>query len=145
MKNTIIDLALKVRSVYEQGSREKFNLFSYSFQFPKNSCEGASRVFAHLVSIHIPNSKVAVVEGYDHPNDDRHYWVLVDDLIYDLTCDQFNGFTSPILGENTNPLSKKYSDLDIIKGDDIFVNWTPGGRYDKSETIGYIEHHLAGT
>lgn len=142
MKSEIDDLARQLRLIYEQGSKEKFPLFMGSFQFPTASCEGSSRIFAHIVSQRYPESKVYVVEGYDRPNDDRHYWVLVDKLTYDLTCDQFDGFTTPILGESSTPLVSKFNDLDILAGDDVFENWNPGGRYDKSITLEYVEHYL---
>ena len=145
MKSEIEDLGLKIRSIYEKGAAEGFSLFMGSFQFPKNSCEGASRVFAHAVIQRYPSCNVRLVEGYDHPNDDTHYWVLIDGLVYDLTCDQFDGFSNQILGKVTNPLIKKFSNLEFFDGEDIFQNWTPGGRYDKLETIGYIDHHLART
>jgi len=145
MKSEIVELAKKIRSIYEQGAAEGFSLFMGSFQFPKNSCEGASRVFAHIVTRRYPSCKVHVVEGYDQPVDDRHYWVLIDDLAYDLTCDQFSGFSAPILGECSNPLIKKYSDLELFDGEDIFQNWSPGERYDKLETLGYVEHYLGQT
>jgi hypothetical protein len=145
MKSEIGDLGRKIRSIYEHGATEGFSLFMGSFQFPKNSCEGASRVFAHIVSNRYPSCKVNLVEGYDHQNDDRHYWVLVDDLVYDLTCDQFNGYTNTIIGDTSNPLIKKYSELELFKGADIFKNWNPSGRYDKLATLGYVEQHLAST
>ena len=145
MKNEVIELAIKIRSIYEQGSSEEFSLFMGSFQFPKNSCEGASRVFAHIITTRFPDCNIHVVEGYDYPNDDRHYWVQIDDLIYDLTCDQFNISPKIILGERTTPLITKYNDLEFISGRDIFENWSPGGRYNKLDTLGYVEYHLERT
>ncbi|WP_024612748.1 hypothetical protein [Pseudoalteromonas sp. TB64] len=142
MKSKIDDLARKLRLIYKQGSAEKFPLFMGSFQFPTASCEGSSRFFAHIVSQRYPESKVFVVEGYYHPNDDRHYLVLVDKLTYDLTCDQFDGFTVPILGESSTPLISKFNDIDILAGADVFENWNPGGRYDKLATLEYVENSL---
>ncbi len=145
MKREIDELGRKIRSIYEHGASEDFPLFMGSSQFPKNSCEGASIVFAHIVSNRYPSCKVELVEGYDHQNDDRHYWVLVDDLVYDLTCDQFNGFSNTIIGGTSNPLTKGYSDLKIFKGADVFQNWNPGESYDKLSTLEYVEHHLSST
>ncbi|QUM89531.1 hypothetical protein HWV03_12335 [Moritella sp. 36] len=142
MKSEIEDLGRQLRLIYEKGSKECFPLFMGSFQFPKASCEGSSRIFAHIVNKRYPKSKVYVVEGYDRPNNDRHYWVQVDRLVYDLTCDQFDGFSIPILGENCAPLISKFSDLDILADDEIFENWNPGGRYDKAATLEYVEHYL---
>ena len=142
MKNEIVELAQKIRLIYEKANFEGFSLFMGSFQFPKNSCEGASRVFAYVVNKCYPSCNVQVVEGYDFPTNERHYWVQIDGLIYDLTCDQFSGFSSPIIGESKTPLSKKYNNLEFFEGEDIFQNWSPGGRYDKLKTLGYVEHYL---
>lgn len=143
MTSEVIELAKKVRSIYEKGSQEGFSLFMGSFQFPKNSCEGASRVFAHIVNKIYPTCEVQVVEGYDYPNDERHYWTVVDGLVYDLTSDQFDSLSTPLLGVSYTPLSKKFSDLEFFVNEQIFQSWFPGGRYDKFLTLGYVEHHLA--
>ncbi|OEE65881.1 hypothetical protein A1OO_08715 [Enterovibrio norvegicus FF-33] len=143
MKHEIVQLAQRIRSIYEKASHEDFSLFMGSFEFPKNSCEGASRVFAHIVKSKHPECDVKVIEGYDYPNDERHYWVVVNELIYDLTSDQFDEFSVPLFGVNYTPLSEKFSDLEFIINEDIFHNWSPGGRYDKNQTLDYVEHHLA--
>lgn len=143
MTSEVIELAKKVRFIYEKGSQERFPLFTGSFQFPNNSCEGASRVFAHIVKSTYPTCDVQVVEGYDYPSDERHYWTVVDGLVYDLTSDQFDGFSTPLLGVSETPLSEKFSDSELFVNEKIFQNWFPGGRYDKLKTLGYVEHHLA--
>ena len=142
MKREIDDLARKLRLIFEQSIEKKFPLFMGSFQFPTASCEGSSRIFAHIVSLRYPESKVVVVEGYDHPNDDRHFWVQVDKLTYDLTCDQFDDLTTPIFGESSTPLISKFNEIEILAGADIFENLNPGGRYDKFATLEYVEHCL---
>ncbi|RQW61112.1 hypothetical protein EES38_21205 [Vibrio viridaestus] len=143
MTREIIELAKKVRSIYEKGSQDRFSLFMGSFQFPKNSCEGASRVFAHIVKKTYPQCDVKVVEGYDYLNDERHYWTLVDGWIYDLTSDQFDGFSAPLFGVIQTPLSEKFNDLEFFNNEQIFQDWYPGGRYDKLQTLAYVEDHLA--
>ncbi|PMP42104.1 hypothetical protein [Vibrio splendidus] len=139
----IIELAKKVRSIYEKGSQEGFPLFMGSFQFPKNSCEGASRIFAHIVKSVYPRCDVKVVEGYDYPNDERHYWTVIDGLVYDLTSDQFERGAPPLLGVSHTPLSVRFSDLEFFVNEQIFQDWFPGGRYDKLQTLSYVELHLA--
>ena len=114
MKNDVVCLAKKVRAIYEHGLKVKFDLFPGSFQFPKDSCEGASRVFAHIAGLSFPQCKVELIEGYDFPNNERHYWVLVDNMVYDLTCDQFDGFTKPILGESGTPFSTNLDSHHLI-------------------------------
>jgi hypothetical protein len=143
MKSEIVDLGMKIRSIYEQGAADKFALFMGSFEFPKNSCEGASRVFAHIVNTLYPSCEIHLVEGCDHPSDDRHYWVLVDGLVYDLTCDQFEGFSTIILGNSSNPLSKKFSPLETFEEADIFQNWSVYEPYNKLKTLDYVKYSLA--
>ena len=142
MKSEIESLGRQLRLIYEKGCQERFPLFMGSFQFPIASCEGSSRIFAHIVKKRYPKSKVIVVEGYDYQNDDRHYWVIIDKLTYDLTCDQFDEYASLIFGESSTPLISKFNDIDLFMDDDIFENWTPGGRYDKLATLKYVENCL---
>lgn len=143
MKTEVIELAEKVRSIYEKASQEDFSLFMGSYEFPKNSCEGASRVFAHIVKQTYPSCDVRVIEGYDYDNHEWHYWAEIDGLIYDLTSDQFDGFSNPLLGTNENRLSEQFSQLTLIINEQIFDNWGPGERYDKHQALGYVQDHLA--
>lgn len=142
MNYEILELAEQVRAIYEKSREDKFPLFMGSLQFPKNSCEGSSRVFGYLVkNLHL-EADVQIIEGYCYSKNEYHYWALVNGLVYDLTCDQFKGFTSIILGEERTPLSEKFNDIEVFTGEDIFDKWNPGSEYDKFQTIEYVERYL---
>ena len=143
MTSELVALAKKVRSIYEKASQEDFLLFMGSFEFPENCCEGASRVFAHIVKNRFPSSEVQVVEGCDYHNDECHYWTVIDGLVYDLTSDQFDGYSAPLLGVSYTPLSEKFSDLEVISDEKIFHEWSPGSSYDKYQTLDYLEKYLS--
>ena len=142
MNYEILELAEQVRAIYEKSKEDKFPLFMGSLQFPKNSCEGSSRVFGHFVKNLHSEADVKIVQGYCYSKNEYHYWTLVNKLVYDLTCDQFKGCTSIILGEEGTPLSEKFNDIVKFTGEDIFDKWSPGGEYDKFQTIEYVEKHL---
>lgn len=142
MNYEVLELAEQIRAIYEKSKEDKFPLFMGSFQFPKNSCEGASRVFGYLVkNLHL-NADVQVIKGYCYSKNEYHYWTLVNELVYDLTCDQFDEFSSVILGEERTPLSEEFNNTEIFIGENIFDNWWLGGDYDKFQTIEYVEKHL---
>jgi len=142
MNYEILELAKQVRAIYDKSRREKFPLFIGSLQFPRNSCERASRVFGHLVKNIHPNADVKIVAGYCYSKNEYHYWALVNELVYDLTCDQFNGFSSIILGEERTLLSEEFNSIEIFTGENVFDNWYLGGDYDKIKTIEYVEKYL---
>lgn len=145
MNSNILELAEQVRAIYEKGKEDKFSLFMGSFQFPRNSCEGSSRIFGHIVKKLYSDADVQVIKGYCYSKNEYHYWTLVNGLVYDLTCDQFKGFTSVILGEERTPLLEYFNDIEIFTGVNIFDKWTLGGEYDKLQTLEYVERHLKRT
>lgn len=145
MNYEILELAEQVRAIYEESKEDKFPLFMGSFQFPQNSCEGSSRVFGYLVKKLYLDADVQIIEGYCYSRNEYHYWALVNGLVYDLTCDQFKGFTSVILGEERTPLSEEFDDIEVFTGENIFDKWTLGGDYDKFQTIECVERHLKRT
>lgn len=142
MNYDIIELAKQIRVIYEKAREDKFSLFMGSFQFPKSSCEGSSRVFAYIVKKLYLEAEVQIIEGYCYSKNRYHYWKLVNGLVYDLTCDQFEGFNSVILGDERTLLSEEFGDIEIFTEENIFDNWNPGSEYDKFQTIEYIERHL---
>ncbi|USD39496.1 hypothetical protein [Ferrimonas sp. SCSIO 43195] len=143
MKSELIELANEMRSIFEQARKECVALFVGSFRFPNRGCEGACRYFAHRVMTQYPECRVSVVEGYDRRSDERHFWVVVDDRVYDLTCDRFEGVSAPILGEQDTPLSQRFKELKFIEGGAIFDNWNPGERFQKARVLRYIHYKSA--
>lgn len=142
MDYNIIELAKHIRAIYEKAKEDKFYLFMGSFQFPKNSCEGSSRIFAYIVQNLYLDADVKIIKGYCYSKNEYHYWTLVNGLVYDLTCDQFEDFNSVILGEERTSLSEEFNDTEIFTEENIFDNWNLGSEYDKFQTIDYVEKHL---
>ena len=71
--------------------------------FPKNSCEGAALFLGAILKKHFPSSPILYVKGEDN-NGASHYWLESENLIYDITADQFTQLQEPIFGESKQPL-----------------------------------------
>ena len=64
-----------------------FRKFPY---FPQNCCVITSHLLArYLIRYCEVNRAVSIVHGA-HPKDGWHFWVEVDDLVIDITSDQFD-------------------------------------------------------
>jgi hypothetical protein len=98
----IIDLATKFRSIYEVKCAELDIPFFNSF--PKNCCEGASFFFGLIVQDMYPNQTVEIIKArrVNECEDEYHYWIEIEEHIFDLTCDQFDSIHLPILGIKLN-------------------------------------------
>ncbi|SDJ73244.1 hypothetical protein SAMN04488540_11295 [Ferrimonas sediminum] len=143
MTANIIELAKEMRATYERGREEGVGLFIGSFRFPLSGSEGASRYFAYMVMTRYPECRVRLVKGYDQLRLEQHFWVVVDDRVYDLASDRFDGMSAPVMGESDTPLSARFSERRFIDGDAIFENWHPGERFQKARVLRYINHRLA--
>ncbi|MGZ5600882.1 MAG: hypothetical protein ACXWFX_09830, partial [Methylobacter sp.] len=92
----IVEFAKIIRSNYEK-QREELGIPFFQ-EFPENCCEGASFFFGHIAQDMFPNETIEIVKGYRFydKRDEYHYWVEINDVIFDLTADQFNNVDSPI-------------------------------------------------
>jgi len=71
------------------GQDGAFRKFSY---FPKNCCVITCHLLArYLIRYCEVRGAVSIVHGA-HPSDGWHFWIGVDDLIIDITADQFDEF-----------------------------------------------------
>ena len=74
----------------------------FFYSFPKNSCEGASIFFGHIAKLMFPDIKIAIVKGFRMFSEDDegyHFWVEINGRIFDLTSDQFDEASEPIINE----------------------------------------------
>lgn len=111
-----LSLALDIRAVFERDHQMLNDLsFPFFFQFPKDSCQSASIFFGTCLQQLFPSVVVKIVRGTTRGDDVyHHYWVEVDNKIYDLTLDQFEpwlgskfkGVSKPIYSEKKHPLAK---------------------------------------
>lgn len=77
-------------------------LFSYSLcsSYPKNSCESVALILTFLLEEKYGLDDVRIIKGTDRRHE-HHLWVMVGDLIYDLTAHQFPG-RKPVIGALTD-------------------------------------------
>ena len=101
----MIDLSAKIISILkEEGVQgrldspidSKSKRIPFIHDFPKNCCEYASIFFGIIAKKNRPKSEVMLIEG-KHRNE-RHFWLSIDGLIYDITADQFIEHSKPLIG-----------------------------------------------
>ena len=108
---TIEQLARSTRSVFEL-HYESLTGLPFFTSFPLNCCQGASVVFGMLVKLLPTQHTVTVVKGDTRDRRESHYWLEIDELVYDLTLDQFqeslgnrfDGIDTPLYGVAKHPL-----------------------------------------
>jgi len=92
--------------------------------FPNNSCEGAALFLGAVLKKYFPSSPILYVKGEDN-NGASHYWLESENLIYDITADQFTQFQEPIFGESEQslielfPILTKVPVLEALEKSDV--------------------------
>lgn len=108
-----IKLASDLRKILEKTHTKLDSMgFPFFFDFPVNCCQGSSILLGLEASERFPSSKIEVVVGSTRKRDVHHYWVEVDNKVYDLTIDQFSSWldekyqcpSSPIYAAIKHPL-----------------------------------------
>lgn len=95
-------------------------LFSYPLgsSYPENSCESVSLILTFLLEEKYGLENVRIIKGTDRRHG-HHLWVMVGDLIYDLTAHQFPG-REPIIGALADEfLLDEYPDWSVETGRDF--------------------------
>jgi hypothetical protein len=105
----LIEFSKNIRSVFEN-KKDQIDL-PFFYSFPKNSCESAACFHALLVRDKFKNAQVEIVHGYNHAEDENHYWLEVDGLVFDITCDQFETVSNPVYGTATHPMIDYFSQI----------------------------------
>jgi hypothetical protein len=100
----------------ERNQKERIFDYRFGHSYPKNSCESVSLILTYLLEEKYQLDTVTIIQGTRRDVDEHHYWVIVDDLIYDLTVHQFPG-QSPIIGGQTHtPFLDEFPDREIERG-----------------------------
>jgi hypothetical protein len=109
---TVEQLGKAVRDVFEKHHDKLDDRLPFFYSFPLNCCQGASVVFGLLVVDLLGKQNVTVIKGTTRNRQVSHYWLEIDELVYDLTLDQFKdslggrfeGIDSPLYGAEKHPL-----------------------------------------
>ncbi|OCH18776.1 hypothetical protein A6E03_19600 [Aliivibrio sp. 1S128] len=118
---SVISFSEKVRLVFEQNKKAIDLPFFHSF--PQNSCESSVCFHAMLVREKFPNMQLEVVLGSNQMNDEHHYWLEVDGLAFDLTCDQFDGIYEPIYAQSEHLMATYFSHTKRFPIMDFVINY----------------------
>jgi hypothetical protein len=93
----MIKISKRIRELFETGS---FDLPGFH-SFPTNSCEGAALFLGKALKDRFPDDEVHYVTGEDESGA-KHFWVEVNDSVYDITADQFTEFQNPVYNGNND-------------------------------------------
>ncbi|AXF77165.1 hypothetical protein LU604_03510 [Erwinia tracheiphila] len=113
MKETAVQFAKDLRLVFENTHNELDEIgIPFFYSFPKNSCQGASVYLSLFLTWIFPDASISVVKGSNRKRDEHHYWVELNNEVYDLTNDQFDdwlgeryhGLDLPVYAEKKHPL-----------------------------------------
>lgn len=145
MKSSLIEVAIKVRHILITEGKERTldspidaesKRIPFLHTFPKNCCEISSYLFGKIAKELDPKSEVRLVEGKF--NGERHYWIVIDGLIYDLTIDQFIEGGKPLLGAEAD------STIVLVAGrkDDICSKYEAWDWSNKNHWLGFVRRKL---
>lgn len=129
-------LALDVRAIFEEHCQILNDLsFPFFFDFPKNSCQSASVFFGVCLKQLFPDLDVKIVHGRTRGDSDHHhFWVEVNEKIYDLTLDQFqswlgeryDGLNHPVYDVKKHPLAGYFFYKERSNVSDSFIEFITG-------------------
>ena len=116
----MITFAKFIREIFED-NKDIIDL-PFLYGFPSNSCEAVSTYFAFLAMEKFPQATVVVVHGWNN-DDEHHYWVEIDGLVYDITADQFPEVSQAYYGLSTNPLISSFNQTEIKSASVAMVDY----------------------
>lgn len=76
----------------ERNRQERIFDYPFGYSYPQNCCESVSLILTYLLEAKYGLDNVQIIKGTNHRHE-HHLWVMVGDLIYDLTAQQFVGKT----------------------------------------------------
>lgn len=100
-------LALHIREYLQSNFSEVDAPFMR--QFPRNCCESASMILGVIFDRCYPDRQIQLIESNSTFDRGMHFWIEVDGSVYDITCDQFDHFSGPIVGGSRDSLSRYFS------------------------------------
>ncbi|TNC98618.1 MAG: Uncharacterized protein FD119_89 [Stygiobacter sp.] len=103
----------------ERNVEEEVFKYPFSHSFPRICCESVSLILTYLLEEKYRLDNVRIIKGTTRGHE-HHLWVMVGDLIYDLTAHQFPR-RKPIIGALCHRLPLSYPDWEVEEGRD-FVN-----------------------
>jgi len=108
------------------GRESTFRKFHH---FPRGCCVITSHLLArYLIRDCVVKDVVNIVHG-DHPQDGGHYWVQINDLIIDITADQFDAMSEKQVIVGTSGWHSNCSIYEISTEMFDFTNVDEGGDY----------------
>lgn len=90
---TVIKLASDLRNILERDHAKLDSMgFPFINMFPCDCCRGASVFLGLIANKYYPKHAINVVLGTTLDESNGHYWVEINDKVYDITIDQFSSW-----------------------------------------------------
>ncbi|XPF93219.1 hypothetical protein ACM9HF_14475 [Colwellia sp. RE-S-Sl-9] len=115
----LIKFSKNIRCIFES-KKDQIDL-PFFYSFPKNSCQSATCFHAILVREKFQHMQV--VHGYNREGDENHYWLEVEGLVFDITCDQFETISIPIYGVKAHPMAAYFNHVNRFSVVNFVVNY----------------------
>ena len=101
---SIYEIACRMRNIFEESSRNGNDPFSFS-SFPNGACGPTSELIGRYFREVLETDAMYI--GASRSDDDwTHAWITVNDLIVDITADQFDQKT--VIVEKNSPWHDKW-------------------------------------
>lgn len=123
--------AMALLGFLERNRSERLLRYTFCGLFPQNNCESVSLILAILLEEKYGLENVRIIKGtnrqYGH-----HLWVMVENLVYDLTAHQFPD-REPVIGGLVDAfLRDEYADWsvetqrDFVDRDEVLALYRAG-------------------
>lgn len=118
-KNEIYNIAISFRmAIIKAKQNKEFNNKDRMFNFPRGCCDDSCDLLAYYLhdryQIHAKQVN-GVYRDNDFYNTTNHAWLTVNDIIIDITADQFPSLIEYVNGIYVGSDSEFYRQLDDIK------------------------------
>ncbi|WP_274369228.1 hypothetical protein [Morganella morganii] len=114
---TVIKSASDLRKILERDYTKLDSMgFPFINMFPYDCCRGNSVFLALIANKYYPKNTVHVVLGKTRDKSKGHYWVEINDKVYDITIEQFSSWDNlkeqcpvcPIYALHSHPLESYF-------------------------------------
>jgi hypothetical protein len=83
-------------------------------RFPVSCCEITSLLLGKILTDEFPMKKVVFVKGTNTSKYEMHFWIEVDDLVLDITADQFENIDSFVIGVLPEIIINRFDEVEKI-------------------------------
>ncbi|MVF14910.1 hypothetical protein FT643_22500 [Ketobacter sp. MCCC 1A13808] len=112
----------------------------FFWQFPRNCCESASILLSESVLLVYPEKQIYFVRS--RLDSTIHIWIEIDDLVFDVTLDQFEKYDAPVIGGDKVMHHNRFDECESIlyENEKAQNSWFP----EKEQTFKEVAKSILG-